>query len=306
MRSSRATRSADGSGSTEGAQVSTSARPRSTSGTVVLRARPLLPLAASARPSQPVDELVRPRAAAFEHLLGVEVRALAVGQADGVDDRRLAAADHRHAARRGSDAARRSRRSRSGGAAYWPSGPRAAAKSASPTAGAAPRPSRPPRRITSTRRLPPGPAAPARVSVGQAARLPVTAAAVVKRRRRAGLCKRAVEAVAIVRVHGVAPRVAQRRWNSGASSSRASACEPSAARSICARGLGAEPRAEARGGQARGRRRCGRRGRRGGSPIRPASRPRRARASPRRDRSSRPATAPPSPAGRARTRRRRR
>jgi hypothetical protein len=55
MRSSRATRSADGSGSTEGAQVSTSARPRSTSGTVVLSARPLLPLATSARPSQPVE-----------------------------------------------------------------------------------------------------------------------------------------------------------------------------------------------------------------------------------------------------------
>ena len=50
-----ATRSADGSGSTDGAQVSTSARPRSTSGTVVLSARPLLPLAASARPSQPVE-----------------------------------------------------------------------------------------------------------------------------------------------------------------------------------------------------------------------------------------------------------
>ena len=57
-------------------------------------------------------------------------------------------------------------------------------------------------------------------------------------------------------------------------------------------------------GEARGRRRCGRRGRRCGSPTRPASRPRRGRASLRRDRSSRPARAPPSPAGRGRTRRR--
>jgi len=54
MRSSRATRSAEGSGRTEGAQVSTAALERSTSGTAVAIAIPFWPLAASARPSQPV------------------------------------------------------------------------------------------------------------------------------------------------------------------------------------------------------------------------------------------------------------
>ena len=53
-RSTRATRSIDGSGSTDGAQVSMSPGPRSTSGTAVCSAMPLRPLAASARPSQPV------------------------------------------------------------------------------------------------------------------------------------------------------------------------------------------------------------------------------------------------------------
>jgi drug/metabolite transporter (DMT)-like permease len=57
--SSRATRSASGSGSADGAQVSTCSLPRSTSGTAVVSARPercaTAPVAASARPSQPVD-----------------------------------------------------------------------------------------------------------------------------------------------------------------------------------------------------------------------------------------------------------
>jgi hypothetical protein len=54
IRTSRATRSAEGSGSADGAQVSTAPRPRRTSGTVVLSAIPLSPLVASARPSHPV------------------------------------------------------------------------------------------------------------------------------------------------------------------------------------------------------------------------------------------------------------
>ena len=68
-------------------------------------------------------------------------------------------------------------------------------------------------------------------SVGQAARLPVTAAAAGEE----AAAGRALQAGGRWRgfaVHGVAPPVAQRRWNSGASSSSASACEPSAARSI--------------------------------------------------------------------------
>ena len=70
-----------------------------------------LAAAGGERPAEPAGrELVRPGAAALQHLLGVEVRALAVGQADGVDDRRLAAGRPSHAARPGSDAARRSRR----------------------------------------------------------------------------------------------------------------------------------------------------------------------------------------------------
>ena len=68
-------------------------------------------------------------------------------------------------------------------------------------------------------------------SVGQAARLPVTAAAVAKRRRRAGLCSGRSWRWRGLRFMACSS-AAQRRWNSGASSSRASACEPSAARSI--------------------------------------------------------------------------
>ena len=69
--------------------------PRSTSGTAVCSAMPLRPLAASARPSQPVAELVGPRAARFEQLLRVEVRPFAVRQAGGVHHQQFAAAVQR-------------------------------------------------------------------------------------------------------------------------------------------------------------------------------------------------------------------
>src|SRR5450755_1375823 len=72
---------------------------------------------------------------------------------------------------------------RRGGAAYCASGPRALAKSASPIAGAAPSPSIPPRRMTRTKRLPPGPPAPANDSVDQAPSAPAAAAAPSTRRR---------------------------------------------------------------------------------------------------------------------------
>jgi hypothetical protein len=55
MRCSRVTRSGAGSGPVEGAQVSISPGPRSTSGTAVFSASPRADCPASARASQPVD-----------------------------------------------------------------------------------------------------------------------------------------------------------------------------------------------------------------------------------------------------------
>ena len=99
----------------------------------------------------------------------------------------------------------------------------------------------PPRRMTSTKRLPPAPAAPASESVGQAPRAAERSAGEQPARDSGGVAT-ASEAAAAAgsRRSGVATfmamssvvGVAQRRWNSGASSSRASACGPSAARSI--------------------------------------------------------------------------
>ena len=54
MRSMRLTKSTDGSGKLDGAQVSITPEPRSTKGTVVLSAKPLFCCAPSARPNQPV------------------------------------------------------------------------------------------------------------------------------------------------------------------------------------------------------------------------------------------------------------
>ena len=104
----------------------------------------------------------------------------------------------------------------------------------SPMAGTAPRPSRPPRRMTSDEAVAARSARRRRGSRSarrRGCRSPLRRPA--NRRRRAGLGSGRSGRWRGLRFMACLLGRVQRRWNSGASRSRASACGPSAARSIC-------------------------------------------------------------------------
>ena len=265
IRPSRATRSAPGSGRTDGAQVSTTAPgPRSTSGTAVDSARPAAAVAAAG-----AGRASRCRA-----------RRAACRRSRAPAGRRSASARGRAGRPRAPAPARRGRTARAAGQrrVQGDTGRRAAAPPPAPGRARRARPRRPGRRRRH-RGQPVEPAAQdheheARRSAGAlrsgAARRSCAQAA--ERGGAEGLADQAPAG----RVEGMGHRgsaarsARQRRWNSGASSSRASACGAvGGALDLASRGRVAERGAEAaRGERARVELRA-ERGRRPGSPIRP-------------------------------------
>ena len=293
IRSSRATSSADGSGSVDGAQVSTAAPGRAAPAApaVLRRELPLAPPGGE-RAAEPAGrELLGPRAAALEHLLGVEMRALAVGQADGVD----------HAPPRRGRTWRAARQIRMQGEGRVERQRAALAELA--RAGRAPRRSRGRR---APARRPGRPCRRAGSTMHEADRRPARrcrrrrSAARARRRggeqrcrRRSGasmgamrLLSRSVMAVSrsAALEFGREQQQGEGLRAVGGALDLARGLAPSSGPRLCAaRRRASTPR---------------RRGRRRGSPTRPASRPRRAEPVFARGRSSRPARAPPSRAGR--------